>query len=90
MDGHIKHKRAISGNSPDRINLKKANVISTYIHKKKSVISSSQINKENIKINKDGNQIVNKEKINIFAKLKENVKLCNKSVSKSRIKSSLR
>ena len=84
-------KNIESGSSQERINihlnLKKANVISTYIQNKK--ISGKSPNSS--KNNKIGDNMgKNKEKINIFAKLKENAqKLAQRSRSKSREKSSL-
>lgn len=90
MDGHIKHKRAISGNSPDRINLKKANFISTYIQTKKKSIKKEECSNKQKDIIDKNNQPIVKDKINIFAKLKDSSSSnqTNKPLSKSRVKSS--
>ena len=91
MFGQATHKRNVSGCSPDRIKLKKANFISTYIQtKKKSILANSNNDKYNIIPNKDNLQEKIMEKTNIFAKLKESNSLTsNNKLSKSRVKSSL-
>jgi hypothetical protein len=92
MSHPIANKNIECCNSKERINthlnLKKANVISTYIQNKKKTGISPKSN--NINVIQGDNSSKNKEKHNIFAKLKENAyKIAQQSRSKSREKSSL-
>ena len=92
MSHPIANKNIECCNSKERINthlnLKKANVISTYIQNKKKTGISPKSN--NINVIHGDNVSKNQEKLNIFAKLKENAyKIAQQSRSKSREKSSL-